>query len=248
MAPSTSAEQASFLQHPLTAATIAFAVIAAALIVYYLVRRPPLSTPVKLLLLAALGIFPLAAAGTGNLAGFEATTTRTFCNGCHVMNPWVDDASDPASTSLAARHGRNALFGDHNCYTCHADYGMFGTVHTKIGGLRHVAAYYGAGYLDMPVDQAIRDIRIYKPFPNATCTHCHSMQAPLWLAVPDHKVMREEGRDVSCASPACHGPAHPHSAAARGELPAPAATPAAPAAAPAPAAPPAAPVADGGTP
>jgi hypothetical protein len=48
------------------------------------------------------------------------------------------------------------------------------------------------------------------------------MRVPGWLAVPDHKLMREEGRDVSCASVGCHGPAHPHSATARGELPAPA--------------------------
>ena len=67
------------------------------------------------------------------------------------MNPWVDDASDPASTSLAARHGRNALFGDHNCYTCHADYGMFGTITTKLGGLRHVYEY-SLNYRTMPLD------------------------------------------------------------------------------------------------
>ena len=216
MAPSTSADP-GFLGEPLVFATIAFAAVSAALVLYYLVRRPPLSTPVKLLLLAALGIFPLAAAGSGNLAGFEATTTRSFCNGCHVMEPWVRDASDPTSTSLAARHGRNALFGDHNCYTCHADYGMFGTVHTKIGGLRHVAAYYAGGYLDMPVDEALRTIRIYQPFPDATCTHCHSTRVPGWRAVPDHRIVIDEQRDVSCASAGCHGPAHPHSAAARGD-------------------------------
>ena len=80
------------------------------------------------------------------------------------MEPWVQDASDPASTSLAARHGRNALFGDPNCYTCHADYGMYGTVHTKIGGLRHVAAYYADGYLDMarPYGYRGQEMRTYQ--------------------------------------------------------------------------------------
>ena len=219
MASSTSADAAGVLHQPLAVATLALAAIAAAVIVYYLWRRPPLTTPVKLLLLAGLGLFPLATAGTGNLAGFEATTERRFCGGCHVMQPWVQDAQDPRSTTLAARHARNQLFGDRNCYTCHADYGMFGTINTKLGGLRHVMAYYGGGYSKLTIDEALRSIEIYQPFPNATCTHCHSMQVPLWLAVPDHKVMREEGRDVSCASPACHGPAHPHSAAARGELP-----------------------------
>jgi hypothetical protein len=217
MASSPSADAAGVLHQPLAVATLLFAAIAAALIVYYLWRRPPLTTPVKLLLLAALGLFPLATAGTGNLAGFEATTERRFCGGCHVMRPWVEDADDPRSTTLAARHARNQLFGDRNCYTCHADYGMFGTINTKLGGLRHVMAYYGQGYSKLTIDEALRTIEIYQPFPNATCTHCHSTEVPGWRAVPDHKAVLEPGRDVSCASSGCHGPAHPFSAIARGE-------------------------------
>ena len=34
---------------------------------------------------------------------------------------------------------------------------------------------------------------------------------------PDHRIVIDEHRDVSCASAGCHGPAHPHSAAARGD-------------------------------
>jgi cytochrome c-type protein NapC len=111
------------------------AAIAAGLIIYYLIRRPRLHAATKLVLLAGLGVFPLMSAASGNLVGFEASTKREFCNSCHVMEPWIDDVEDPASTSLAAAHSRNDLFGDKSCYTCHADYGMFGTVNTKLNGL-----------------------------------------------------------------------------------------------------------------
>lgn len=198
---------------PFAAIALGAAIIAAALIVYYLIKRPKLDTAAKLLLLCALGVFPVITAGSGNYAGFEQTTKREFCNGCHVMEPWIDDAEDPTSTSLSSIHARNDLFGERSCYTCHADYGMFGTVNTKMGGLRHVY-HYLREYHDWPVAKAVEEIRIRRPFPNKTCTHCHSTELPGWQQVPDHRAMRDP-EEVGCASKGCHGPAHPFSGAAR---------------------------------
>jgi cytochrome c-type protein NapC len=215
MGSSTSADASQVLAQPLAVVAIVAAVLAAACLVYYLIKRPSLGLVTKLVLLAGLGVFPLITAGSGNLVGFEATTTRQFCGGCHVMEPWVADANDPRSTGLAARHGRNALFGDKNCYTCHADYGMYGAVATKINGLHHVAAYL-RGYHRMPVDQALAEIRLYRPYPNANCTHCHSTTLPGFAAVPDHKIVAQPGdAEASCASAGCHGPAHPFAAKAQ---------------------------------
>lgn len=197
----------SIFADPLVGLSLACAALSAAILIYYLVRKPVLNTPVKLLLLAGLGVFPLLTAGAGNYAGFHQTTKREFCNGCHVMEPWIDDVEDPSSDSLAALHGRNDLFGATNCYTCHADYGMYGTVATKWGGLRHVY-HYVREYHDWPVAKAVAEIRIRKPFPNRTCTHCHSTTLPGWLDVPDHKATFDPDT-VSCASAGCHGPAHP---------------------------------------
>jgi cytochrome c-type protein NapC len=203
--------------NPLMWITIAAAVMAAALIVYYLLRRPPLNGPTKLLLLAAIGAFPATAGLTGNIAGFEATTSREFCGGCHVMTPYVDDLKDPRSASLASMHGRNHLFGERACYTCHADYGMFGVVATKIGGMRHVYHYYLSGYHKMSLDESREKIHIAKPFPNSTCTHCHSTRLAGFQEEPEHAAMLESlDRDVvSCASEGCHGPAHPFSKGAK---------------------------------
>ncbi|HMG23195.1 MAG TPA: NapC/NirT family cytochrome c [Kofleriaceae bacterium] len=200
------------ISNPLIAAAIACAAAAALLLVWYLVRRPALSHATKLVLLAGIGVLPLATAMTGNVAGYEATKSRQFCGACHVMTPYKTDSEDRHSTALAARHARNALFGEDNCYACHADYGMFGTITTKLGGLRHVYEYT-FHYRNMPLDEARDKIHILRPFQNATCMHCHSTEGPTWNAVKEHAslLVRVRGGEVSCASEGCHGPAHPFS-------------------------------------
>lgn len=198
--------------NPLLTPAFACAGISALLVLWFLVWRPRVTNATKLVLLAAIGVLPLITATTGNVAGFEATKARQFCGSCHVMTPYKDDSENPASTSLAARHARNALFGDENCYACHADYGMFGTIVTKLGGLRHVYEYV-LHYRNMPLSVARETIHIRKPFPNSACMHCHSTEAPTWSAVPEHASLIDRVRagSVSCASSGCHGPAHPFS-------------------------------------
>jgi cytochrome c-type protein NapC len=198
--------------NPLLAAALGAAVISSVLMVWFLIRRPALSHATKLILLFGIGILPLTTAATGNVAGFEATKTRRFCASCHVMTPYGDDSADPKSTTLASRHARNPLFGEENCYACHANYGMYGTVITKLGGLRHVYEYT-LNYRNMSLEEARREIHIRTPFQNATCMHCHSTQGPTWNAVKAHASLLDRLRDgsVSCASSGCHGPAHPFS-------------------------------------
>jgi nitrate/TMAO reductase-like tetraheme cytochrome c subunit len=195
---------------PYTVFALVCAGLAAIVLLWYLIARPSLSRTTKFLLLLGIGILPLGTAATGNVSGFAATKTRTFCGSCHVMTPFNDDASNPGSTSLASRHSRNEEFGKEACYMCHADYGMFETVVTKIGGMRHVYEY-ALHFHQLSVDEALPKIHIRKPFPNATCMRCHSTEAPGWRRVGDHRSLLDQARDgsVSCASSGCHGPAHP---------------------------------------
>ena len=197
---------------PFLAAALASAAGAAVLALWFLLRSPALTRTTKLVLLAAIGVLPLATASTGNVAGYEATKARQFCGSCHVMTPYRTDSEDPRSTTLAARHARNELFGHENCYACHADYGMFGTVVTKIGGMRHVYEYT-LHYRNMSLEEARETIHVRKPFQNATCMHCHSTEGPSWNAIKDHASLLDRVRagTVSCASEGCHGPAHPFS-------------------------------------
>lgn len=190
---------------------LACALVAVAILLVYLVRRPPLTGHTKLWLLLGLGIFPIGAAASGNIQGFQTSEKREFCASCHVMSPETSDSDNPHGSSLSARHARNALFGADDCYVCHADYGMYGTLLTKIGGMRHVWLYY-TQYRNVSAEDAKKTIRLLKPYPNDNCMQCHSTTLDLWNAVPDHKSSLDAVRAdrLSCASVGCHGYAHPN--------------------------------------
>lgn len=187
--------------------------LAAAILLRFLVRRPALDLRNKLLLLAGLGVLPTLAAAASTTVGMEATTSRNFCGSCHVMQAHFLDASNPESQSLAARHSRNPFFGEHSCYVCHADYGMYGYVLTKAGGMRHVYEYYLGGYKDLTLEEAVRTIHLVKPYDNLNCRQCHTTGLADWRRVPDHASLAAElaANRVSCASAGCHGYAHPFS-------------------------------------
>jgi cytochrome c-type protein NapC len=194
----------------LSVIAIVCASASALICVGYLVVRPALNHATKLWLLLGLGVFPIGLAMAGNVQGYEATKSREFCGSCHVMGPHKEDSQNLASVSLASRHARNKLFGDENCYACHRDYGMFGTITTKIGGARHVWLYF-TEYHSTPIEEAKKTIKLRKPFSNDNCMQCHSTTLELWGRTPDHKASLEDVRKnrVSCASGGCHGFAHP---------------------------------------
>lgn len=186
------------------------AACAAVILIGFLVKRPALVASSKLALLLGLGVFPILSAATANVQGFEATQSRRFCGSCHVMEPHAHDSEDPTSNTLASIHSRNESFGGDNCYTCHKDYGMYGFVMTKIGGMRHVYLYL-TEYHSMPLEESNQSIRILKPLPNGNCMHCHTTRAPRWASIPDHASSLQLVRadQISCASAGCHGFAHP---------------------------------------
>jgi nitrate/TMAO reductase-like tetraheme cytochrome c subunit len=203
---------------PFVGFALACAALSVVLLVWFVVRDRPLTRAVKVVLLFGIGVLPLATATTGNVAGYKATKSTRFCSSCHVMTPYGEDSWNRASESLAARHARNEAFGHENCYACHADYGMFGTVTTKFGGMRHVYEYL-FNYRQLALDDALEIIEIRTPFHNDACVRCHSTQNPTWNAVPDHASTLHEVRagTLSCASEGCHGPAHPFSKAVKRE-------------------------------
>jgi len=196
---------------PLALIALGCALIAALILVVYLVIRPRLTGAVKGWLLLGLGVLPIGTALSGNIQGFEATKDRSFCGSCHLMTLHTQDSDDVRSGTLSSRHGRNRLFGEQNCYACHADYGMFGTLFTKLGGMKHV--YYNlTEYRSTTLEEASKSVRLRSPYPNDNCRQCHSTTLELWQKVPDHRatlVDTSAGR-VSCASSGCHGLAHPY--------------------------------------
>lgn len=207
-------DEGSIIAHQgaLATAAVVCAVAAIAILVWYLIKQPPLGRGVRTVLLFGFGVMPIGAAFTGNIAGFEHTKARAFCGSCHVMEPYTGDSATATSETLASRHARNPFFGGENCYVCHADYGMYGTVVTKMAGMKHVWFYYSE-WNQYDIEEALDRIHIAKPYPNENCMQCHSSQTTNWNAVQEHAALLEELRDnkVSCASDGCHGPAHPFS-------------------------------------
>jgi len=196
----------------MTWVALGLAGFAAVAILGFLVRRPPLVFATKVGLVFALGVLPISAAMLGNVQAYQTMKKRTFCGSCHVMERHYADASDPENTSLAAIHSRNPAFGGESCYRCHADYGMLGGVFTKLDGAGHLY-HYAREYRDAPMPDALRTIRLRRPYPNRNCMQCHSATAPVFLAQPDHAAQRADivaGR-TSCVGSGCHGPAHPFS-------------------------------------
>lgn len=188
----------------LSIVALACAAGAALILVTVLVRRPAIDRNIKLWLFLGLGPLPIAAAAAGNVASFEVTKDREFCSSCHVMTPYANDAANPESHTLAAVHSQNPFFGEQSCYTCHADYGMFGTVTTKLGGMRHVWDFYTGDWDGDPP----RKPELYEPYKISTCEQCHpQVEARMPLAHKLHAEAVKDGR-VSCVAAGCHG--HPH--------------------------------------
>lgn len=179
--------------------------LSALIIVAYLIRSPPLTGAVKLLLGGALFVLPTGAAMVGNVHNLETSKSVEFCGSCHVMDSYVADATNPESDSLASKHAQLEIFRDSACYNCHADYGMYGGVTTKIGGMHHVVAFYGDDWSK----PGHRPPKLFKPFDTRRCLTCHD---PLRAGAPlEHRIHAEKlkSREVSCAAKGCHGPPHP---------------------------------------
>jgi len=65
--------------HPVMAWTaIVCSLIAAGILLWFLLRRPALNGQVKVILFLGFGVFPIGAAMTGNVAGFEHTKHLKF--------------------------------------------------------------------------------------------------------------------------------------------------------------------------
>jgi cytochrome c-type protein NapC len=118
------------------------------------------------------------------------------------MEPWgkslyVDDPSH-----IPAAHFQNhRIAPDEACYTCHSDYGMYGTIRTKLEGMHHVYVEY--------LGHPMNPIHLYQPYENAQCLHCH-LGARSFEADPLHIAIMGDlkSEKLSCISSGCHDTIH----------------------------------------
>lgn len=152
------------------------------------------------LLFVAVGLVPILVAFMTFAHGLEESATVASCGSCHVMKPYVQDLRDVKSETLAAVHFKNRYILEKQCYTCHSDYGLGGTIQAKLGGLGHVW-YYTTGRYEVP-------IKIAHPYPNARCLTCHGESQKFLNSETKKPIMADlmSGKS-SCLE--CHAPAHP---------------------------------------
>jgi nitrate/TMAO reductase-like tetraheme cytochrome c subunit len=164
------------------------------------IARVPAIVFARLLALLALVILPGGAMLLANYHTFEGVHEVSACASCHVMLPMVNDMRDPASETLAARHFKNKWIAENQCFHCHSDYGLGGSLEAKMTGFRHLARYTTRTYKE-PIAARVA-------FDNNNCLHCHE-GTPKWVAVPSHVETHKElaGNQVKCVD--CHGEPHP---------------------------------------
>jgi len=152
------------------------------------------------MLLFGLAVLPVVVIFFGYTQGFTGMESVSACGGCHVMTSHVADMQDPQSESLAAAHFKNRYIRENQCYTCHSDYGLLGTVSAKMDGIGHVYHYVTGTYE--------RPIKIRHPFSNVRCFECHA-GSQKFLKSPGHPAEIQPqlaSGEVSCLT--CHAPAH----------------------------------------
>ncbi len=146
-------------------------------------------------------VLPVLAFGLGAGHHLEGSRTTEFCLSCHIMEPWGESLTGAAGTqgALAAMHFQDRLIPrDRACYTCHTQYTMYGDLQAKALGVRHLL---------VNLTGAPDTLRLYSPYENRECLHCH-IGAEGFEALPMHRGLEPGGEreDRSCLT--CHGPAH----------------------------------------
>jgi cytochrome c-type protein NapC len=155
----------------------------------------------------ALFLLPALSLWAGYSSQMEHATSTKFCLSCHVMEDfgrslYVDDPS----YLPAAHFQNNRVDRDHACYTCHTDYTMFGTLHSKLRGVRHMYVQY-LGTIPAP-DR----IRLYTPFNNRECLHCHDGARKFEGQSAHNKTPTTladiKSNHLSCVASKCHDTVH----------------------------------------
>jgi len=161
----------------------------------------------KILAFVTLAILPSLTVWTGVHEQLERSTSTKFCLSCHVMHDFGQSLSlDDKAYIPAVHYQNNFVPRDHACFTCHTDYTMFGDYRAKWRGLHHVWVEY-FGKIPQPAD-----IKLYTPYNNRECLHCHAGARKYEEASSHHKnpdmLAQAASNKLSCLTADCHDSVH----------------------------------------
>jgi cytochrome c nitrite reductase small subunit len=186
-------------------ATLLYLLIALTIVlVATVVIRPSLTATRggKELAFVVMFLLPVVVASMGASEHMERSEETQFCLSCHIMAPYGRSLQIDDKTYVPAAHFQNARIPrDQACYTCHTDYVMYGTLLTKLHGLRHVYVQY----LSKPENP----IRLYTPYNNRECLHCHAGARSFEDGAVHMAIMSDiVSNQISCISSGCHNNVH----------------------------------------
>jgi cytochrome c-type protein NapC len=154
----------------------------------------------RIALLVGIVAVPVLVSAGSLSSGFHESSRTSFCLSCHEMQRYGMSLFADNRMALSAAHYQNRLVErDSTCYSCHADYAMFGDVKAKLNGLRHVWVHY---FGKIP-----EKIALYQPYPSANCLHCHE-DARRFAEAPPHQPILGALYEGKTSCLACHNVAH----------------------------------------
>ncbi len=168
--------------------------------------RPSLTHAASWKILAFIGlcVLPALCIVGGMNTHIQRSEQTQFCISCHVMVPYGRSLYVDEPSHLPAQHFQNhRVPADMACYSCHADYSIYGPLKDKMQGLKRIYMQY----VSTPPDPAA--ITIPGGFKNDQCLHCHA-GARDFEEDAIHSAMMDsiKSGQTSCLTSGCHDTAH----------------------------------------
>jgi nitrate/TMAO reductase-like tetraheme cytochrome c subunit len=164
--------------------------------------RPAISaaTGGKALVFLSLFVLPMIIFTGSTAHHLERAKSTAFCLSCHVMEPYGRSLDIDSVEHLPAVHAQNnRVPTEQACYACHTAYTMFGDLHAKLRGMRHVYVNYFATIPDR--------LTLYEPFANQECLRCHASARNFQDNIFHADMLADLARnETSCLL--CHSAAH----------------------------------------
>ena len=166
--------------------------------------RPSLTSAAgwKIVAFIGLSVLPALCIVGGLNTHVQRSEQTQFCISCHVMIPYGQSLYVDDPSHIPAQHFQNhRVPPDMACYSCHADYSIYGPLEDKMQGLKRIYMQY--------VSTPPNPITIPGGFKNAQCLHCH-LGARSFEENPVHAAMIDslKSNQTSCLTSGCHDTAH----------------------------------------
>ncbi len=156
----------------------------------------------KILAFIGLGVLPALCVVGGMNTHMQRSEQTSFCISCHVMVPYGQSLYVDDPKHIPAQHFQNhRVPAEMACYSCHADYSIYGPLKDKMQGLKRIYMQY--------VSTPPNPITIPGGFKNGQCLHCH-LGARSFEENPIHAAIMDslKSNDMSCLTSGCHDTAH----------------------------------------